>query len=392
MERASGPAKFAVFQLHKSVGITILLLMLLRIAWKLRRRPLPLKADGWERALATAVHLAFYLLLLAMPLSGWLVVSASRVAVPTLLYGTVPLPHVPVVISLAAETREGWYRGSASVHSYLSYGLYVLIGLHVAGALKHHFLDRDGSFARMAPGIRPGSLLDPRLLLIGAAASSAAVFGFGWARGRNVHRPVQSVEATPPRPATPVQQARQETYEQAAAAAPDAPVAAEDVPSWTIEDGSSLSFSTSWAGEPIEGGFRRFRGSIEFSPDQLDRSSVAITVDIGTVYTGDSSRDETLKGGEWFAVGTDRNAVFRAERFRSVGRGRYVAEGTLRMKGATAPLSMPFTLQINGNRALVEGSAVVDRLAYRIGEGEYASTAEIPADVTVRIRVEARRR
>jgi polyisoprenoid-binding protein YceI len=113
-------------------------------------------------------------------------------------------------------------------------------------------------------------------------------------------------------------------------------------------------------------------------------------VDTGSVFSGDSSRDATLKGSEWFAVESNRNAVFRADRFRRTGVDTYVAQGSLRMKGVTAPLSIPFKLKITGDRAAMEGSATIDRLAYKIGEGEFSSTAEIPAAVAIDIVVKAR--
>ena len=119
---------------------------------------------------------------------------------------------------------------------------------------------------------------------------------------------------------------------------------------------------------------------------------MAITIDLGSAASGDGERDETLKGGDFFAIQANRNAVFRAERFRKTGADRYVAQGTLRLKGVTAPLSLPFTLRIDGDNATMQGSATIDRLAYKIGEGEFSSTAEIPAAVGLEIALKARRK
>src|SRR5262249_8894805 len=92
MEGPPTPASFAVTQLHKSIGITILLLPLARIGWRLINRPPPMPAGlaPWERSLAKATHAGFYVVMLGMPLTGWLMVSASRIEIPTLLYGQVP--------------------------------------------------------------------------------------------------------------------------------------------------------------------------------------------------------------------------------------------------------------------------------------------------------------
>src|SRR5690242_16903887 len=87
---ARTPEAFAVTQFHKSVGITILLLSLARLAWRLTHRPPPEPPGlaGWERGLASAVHWSFYAVMILMPLTGWIMVSTSRITLPTLLYGT----------------------------------------------------------------------------------------------------------------------------------------------------------------------------------------------------------------------------------------------------------------------------------------------------------------
>ena len=397
MEDAQGSARFAVFQLHKSVGITILLLVLLRIVWRFRRRPPPLTARGWERALALVVHGAFYALLLALPISGWIVVSASKIAVPTLLYGAIPWPHLPGFAAMAADAKEVWNDVGEFIHVNLVNLLYLLVALHVAGALKHHFIDRDGDMARMAPGMRTGSWSDPRLVIIAVASVGAAALGLGWYNagakdGETAVRPPVAavvpvdVPSATPSAATPLAEASAEPEAEATDAAE------QEVSSWAIQGGSTLRFRTTWSGETVAGGFSKFSGDIAFSPDKLDDSAVTVTIDTSSVFSGDSERDETLKGTDFFAVSASRNAVFKAERFRKTGAERYVADGTLRMKGVTAPIFVPFSLKIVGDEATMRGSATIDRLAYKIGEGEFASTAEIPAAVAVDIVVRARRR
>ena len=394
MEDARGTAKFAVFQLHKSVGITILLLVLLRIVWRFYRRPPPLTATGWERALASIVHGAFYVLLLALPVSGWIVVTTSKIAVPTLLFGTVPWPHLPGFATMAASAKQAWNHTADFIHVNLVNVLYLLVALHVAGALKHHFIDRDGEMARMIPGARTGSWSDPRLVIVVLVAVGALALGLNW--GTDQGKPVAQSAGPPSLPIavpTAVPSTEKPPVEASAEPVGEATVAAEaEVSSWVIQRGSSLRFRTTWSGEAIAGNFSTFSGAIDFGPDALEQSKVTITVDTGSVFSGDSSRDETLKGDDFFATGANRNAVFRAERFRKTGPDRYIAQGTLRLKGMTAPLSIPFSLKITGDEATMQGSATIDRLAYKIGEGEYASTAEIPAAVAIDIVVKARRK
>lgn len=400
MQDARGPAKFATFQVHKSVGITILLLMAVRLLWRWRRKPPVLAVTGWERTLAYSVHLLFYGLLLALPLSGWLIISTSRIAVPTLLYGVIPWPHLPGFAQLEVPARDMWRSLGENTHVTLVYLLYLLVALHVAGALKHHFLDRKSDLARMAPGIRPGRLLDPRLIAIGLGVVLAASLGWQLLPIGPTGQPhavaTPSVAGAAPT-GMPVLAALSEPAV-SAAAGPDAAAssaqAAVDQPvaAWAITQGSSLKFRTVWSGEPIDGGFKRFDGVIAFSPDHLDQSHVLISVNTGSVFSGDGQRDETLQSQEWFAVPSFPAAVFKADRFSKTGQNRYLAKGTLRMKGLTLPLSLPFTLTIDGDRAVMHGTASIDRIAYKIGEGEYAATTEIPAAVRVDVVVNATRR
>jgi cytochrome b561/polyisoprenoid-binding protein YceI len=392
MGAVSGSAKFVVFQLHKSVGITILLLVALRLVWRFYRTPPPIVAKPWERVLAHGVHLLFYGLLLAMPISGWAIVSTSRIVVPTLLYGGVPWPDLPGFATLAGTARTTANAAAALVHVNLVLVIYALFVLHVGGALKHQLLDREGGIARMAPGARPGA--DWRLIVILTGAVLAAGLGLRWlplgspkvAAPVVAAAPAAAASSTPLPTPTPTATPRAMATPAAAAA-----VAKEPLASWRIAPGSTLGFRTAWSGEPIVGGFTRFDGDIAFSSDDLARSRVAIRIDTASVFSGDAQRDETLKSGDWFAVAAHGTATFKANRFSNLGGDRYLAQGTLALKGMTLPASVRFTLTIAGDKATMRGTASVNRSAYRIGEGDYASTSDIPADVAVIIAVNARR-
>jgi cytochrome b561/polyisoprenoid-binding protein YceI len=399
LDGEAGPAKYAVFQLHKSVGITILLLVALRLVWRFHRTPPPLATTGWERILATLVHVLFYVLLLALPLSGWIIVSTSKTVVPTLLFGTVAWPHFPGLDNLAAGARVAWNATSEFVHVNLVTLLYILFGLHVAGALKHHFLDRDGDIARMAPGVRPGSWNDPRLLAIVLGIALAGGLGLAWLPIGTV-KPAREVtdQSSVGLPMPMPMPTQSDQAPGPSTATIDAPAIAaepleEKLPlsTWRIEKRSSLRFRTSWSGEVITGGFKSFDGKIEFSPDMLKESRVEIRIETGSIFSGDDQRDDTLRSADWFAVGSHGAATFKADRFRKVGTDRFVAVGTLTLKAVTLPINLPFTLSIVGDQATMEGTASVDRTAFKIGEGEYASTAEIPAAVSVSVKLSATR-
>ena len=133
---------FTLIQLHKSTGITILALAVVRLAWRLMNPapPLPDHMTTVERVLAKLSHWGFYVIMLALPLSGWAMVSASAKRFPMAWYGTFQIPFLPVV--------KGWNYGG--LHGLLGWVALAMIVLHVAAALKHQYMDRDNIFARMS--------------------------------------------------------------------------------------------------------------------------------------------------------------------------------------------------------------------------------------------------
>jgi cytochrome b561 len=155
-ERAQGLAQFTLLQAHKSVGITILLLTLARLGWRLLCPPPPFPAPmrHWQRRAALCAHWGFYLLLLGLPLTGWVMVSASPTGIRTILYGAVPWPHLGFVANLPLQTRKGIEAGFVAAHARLVTLLYLLLALHIGAALKHQFWDRDGMLLRILPGRR----------------------------------------------------------------------------------------------------------------------------------------------------------------------------------------------------------------------------------------------
>jgi cytochrome b561 len=150
-------AQVAPVQLHKSIGITVLLLTLIRIGWRLVNTPPPLPETmrPWEKWAATANHAVFYLLMLAMPLSGWAMVSASPLIKvhPTVLYWTIPWPTFPLLPTDPDQLHDA-HRLFSSTHALLAWLAYATIALHVAAALKHQLIDRDDVLARMIPLLR----------------------------------------------------------------------------------------------------------------------------------------------------------------------------------------------------------------------------------------------
>ena len=148
--------KFFLFQLHKSIGITILLLSFARLGWRMMHRapPLPASMPIWEQRTAHLGHFLLYVCMIGMPLSGWIMVSASSHNIPTILYGLLPWPNFPV----APENKEAVDHATDAIHFYTAYVLAALVAGHAAAALKHHFIARDDILLRMAPRFCAGFL------------------------------------------------------------------------------------------------------------------------------------------------------------------------------------------------------------------------------------------
>ena len=143
-DMARGPDKIAVYALHKSVGITLLALAVARLLWRLYAgRPAPVPGTpSWQERAASAMHAALYVLLFAVPISGWVMNSAA--GFPLQWFGLFNLP------SIAPHDRD-LHELAESMHEWLFWALVALAAAHAAAALYHHLFQRDATLARMLP-------------------------------------------------------------------------------------------------------------------------------------------------------------------------------------------------------------------------------------------------
>lgn len=144
----SMPKDWAVMPFHKSVGITVLVLSIARLGWRLTHTPpsLPDGMPGWERAVSKLTHWAFYALIIILPLTGWMMSSGGTPPRPLNWFGLFPIPYLPVDKAAAGFGHEA--------HEILGYLTVVLVVLHVGAALRHHFILRDSVLTRMLPASR----------------------------------------------------------------------------------------------------------------------------------------------------------------------------------------------------------------------------------------------
>ena len=139
------PDKLKLYSYHKWIGITVLLLVAVRVSWRLTHVPPPLPASvaAWQRQASAVVHGLLYLLMIAIPLSGWLMSSAK--GFQTVWFGVLPLPDL-----IGKDKALG--DQLAEVHKILNFTLLALVVLHVGAALQHHFIERQPFLQRMGWG------------------------------------------------------------------------------------------------------------------------------------------------------------------------------------------------------------------------------------------------
>jgi cytochrome b561 len=147
----SDPNKFALYQLHKSAGISVLALTVARLLWRIVNKVpgLPPGMPAWQRGLAHLSHFSLYFLMIAIPLSGWAMVSASPLGIPTFWFGLFQVPHLPGLQGF--EDQKDAEEIFEEAHELLGNAMILLAIAHVLAALKHHFWDRDNVFTRMLP-------------------------------------------------------------------------------------------------------------------------------------------------------------------------------------------------------------------------------------------------
>lgn len=343
--------ELALLANHKSVGITILAVATVRVLWRFLNPPPPLPADmpKWQVMASHASHWSLYVLLFLAPITGWLMSSASAYSVSWF-----NLFQLPDFIGPDAELAEVF----EEIHEVIATLILVIALVHIAAALKHHFLDKDDVLRRMASTVSI-------VIFVVVAALGAAWLG-------NVGSAARSAPAAPAGDGSTV-----------------AVVVASDLPSWNIDYGAStIRFFGDQAGAEFEGVWERWSANLQFDADDLEGSAFDVTVDTASGNTQDADRDSTLTDPEWFDTMNFPEAYFRADTF-SRGDDGFVADGQLIIKGAAAPAQLVFTVEENGASRLLNGTARLNRLEHGVGTGEWEDTEWVGADVRVEVHVEA---
>ncbi|MGR3467775.1 MAG: cytochrome b/b6 domain-containing protein [Shimia sp.] len=336
-----------LFSLHKTIGLTIFFVALARIAWAIAQpKPAPVSDDPrWQRVLAATVHYTLYGSLVLVPLMGWIHHAATTGFAPIWWPFGQSLPFVPKDPVVAERF--------ATLHMFFERVLLVSLILHIAGAVKHHVVDKDATLRRMCGTPDINALAPHRSSLAAPVIAASAFILVGLAA---LLQPVEG---------------------RATVAATLAPVSSD----WQVQEGS-LGIEVTQFGNAVTGSFADWTAAISFDERAPadNKGDVTVTIAIGSLTLG-SVTDQAL-GPDFFDAGAFPTAVFTGV-IREDG-AAYVADGELTIRDVTQPLSLPFTLALDGDTAVMEGATTLDRLAFGIGEslGDERTLA-FPVDVTV---------
>ncbi|MFN3607766.1 MAG: cytochrome b/b6 domain-containing protein [Hyphomonas sp.] len=361
----------ARYQLHKSVGITLLFLTVARIAWRLLNPPPPLASDmkPYEQKLSKFVHVAFYALMVIIPLAGWLLVSISPFQIATVLFGAVDWPHLPFTSGLR-QGNELLHGIVENIHSKGAWVIIILLGLHVAGAVKHEISGEDGVLKRMTPGLfgkaappsppaRGAVIAFGSSIVLFALIAAIPLIGSGGTAAKGAQSPASSTEAAG---------------------------------NWSVDyAASTISFSGVYDGKPFGGSFSNWTADVAFYPENLPASAVSVTVDTGSVATGTRLYDSTLREAEWFNTGAFPQANVTLSNFDQSGEETYSATATLTLKGRETSAPLNFDLKIDGDRAILDGTATFSRKTLDLGQMSDAGGSWVSDEIVVTIQGEATR-
>jgi polyisoprenoid-binding protein YceI len=154
---------------------------------------------------------------------------------------------------------------------------------------------------------------------------------------------------------------------------------------WRIApEQSRLGFAATQAGSPFEGAFRRFAAEISFDAADLASSRAVVVIEMASAETGNLERDVALQGSDWFAVSRFPQARFETRGFRGLGNDRFEADADLTIRDVTRPVTVPFTLRPDPDGVRARGEVAINRTAWGVGQGQWASEQWIPHAVTVR--------
>lgn len=338
------PFRFELTQWHKSFGIAVLLLSALRLLWRFTHKPPPEPASLpiWQKHISGLVHLALYALMLALPITGWIMVSASPLNIDTVLFGVIPWPHIPPFPDL--PNKESIAAAFHGYHEIAGNALLVLLLAHIGAALKHHFIDKDTILLRMLPNWASAAFKSRfASVLTLLIAASGALF---WLNSGQGGAPI---------------------------------LAAGD---------SEVSFIADVTGEATTGIFTSSTVVATLDEDNPAKSNISATVITASITSENYQVAGSLPDADWFDVENYPEALFQSTSVEAGASGELMVTGDLTMKAVTQTVVFILILTNEDERRIARGSFPIDRRDFSIGLESQATADYVGFEVEIKFRFE----
>ncbi|MEL6548801.1 MAG: cytochrome b/b6 domain-containing protein [Pseudomonadota bacterium] len=338
--------KIRLYAVHKAIGLTIFFVALFRIAWAISQ-PKPGMIGGEKKTqsfMAQLAHWTLYASLVLVPLTGWMTHAATEGFAP------IPWPFGQNLFFIPEDPELA--NTLAGAHLLFQRLMVIAILLHIAGALKHHFIDKDATLRRMWFGRPNLPRVSPTPHTALPAVTAVAIFAAVGTAAALV--PVKGGVDT---------------------------VALEEVASdWRVLDGE-IEIEVTQLGTPVTGTFADWTAAIAFDPEAEGdmKGNAEVTVSIGSLTLG--SVTSQAMGADFFNVEAFPTATVTGD-IVALGDG-YELQGTIRIKDTEAPLSLPFDLSLEGDTARATGSITLDRMTFAIGTGTDEGSLGLGVDVRI---------
>ncbi len=336
------PVRFVLTQWHKSFGITVLILSVLRLLWRLTHKSPPELASiaHWQQRAASLAHGLLYVLLFVLPITGWIMVSASPLNLDTVLFNVIPWPHLPGFDTL--KFRDDVADSFRNYHEIAGTILIVILLAHIGAALKHHLIDKDATLIRMLPA--RGSYSFKRKITVLCVAVAASVAGL---------------------------------YLYASSGNQAALLAAGD---------SEVSFIADVTGEPEPGVFTQTSVDALINESDPSASTIVARVQTTSLSIENPQVAGSLPEPEWFDVQNYPEAVFESGSIAAADNGSLLVTGNLTIKETTREVSFPMTFSDEDGTRVVRGEFTIDRREFSIGLESQQSDDFVGYPVVVKFR------
>ncbi|MBX2839635.1 MAG: cytochrome b/b6 domain-containing protein [Gammaproteobacteria bacterium] len=330
------PLRYSLTQWHKTFGILVLILVPLRLVWRLTHRAPahPDDAPKWEHLAAALSHIGFYLLMIVVPMTGWIMVSASTLDIDTLLFNVIPWPHLPPFPELA--NKEFWEHRFHKFHELASTALIVLLLIHIAAALKHHWVNKDNVLKRMLPDASSHGFWQ----LSSGIGLTALIFAVG----------LYAFELE------------------------------NKAPVVTSAGDASVIFTVPVSGTNTQGQFDATDIVLVLGNADPSANSLKATINMDSGSTDNPQANSSLMDPDWFDLDNFPTASFSSSEIVLISVDEYLVTGALTIKGINKDLTFPLLIT-EGKQAT--GSFNFQRLDFGLGAEQYPDDVNVGLTATV---------